>query len=322
MRDHVHDRLDLAFEDTWGAQSEEHRPTGRGICAEIRVPRCVAGSADALLSAKALPLPDRPSIAVLAFTNMSGDPEQEYFSDGIADDIITELSRIAWLFVIARNSSFTYKGSAIDVKQVGHELGVRYVLEGSVRRGGQRVRVDRTTHRRRDRQPRVGGTLRPRSGRCVRCAGRDHACGHQGYRTGCRRCRTAACAAQAARKPGGMGSLPTRPVASVAEEAGGSTARTFVLQPRARARSDAGSGPYRAGDIVSLEIGLFAKRPLAESLHLAADEARKAVELTRPTPRHLLTRPSPLALRGISPEASNTSSGRCRSTRIAFTHTG
>jgi adenylate cyclase len=78
---------------------------------------------------------------LLAFTNMSGDPEQEYFSDGIADDIITELSRTRGLFVIARNTSFTYKGDAIDVKQVGRELGVRYVLEGSVRRVGRRVRV-------------------------------------------------------------------------------------------------------------------------------------------------------------------------------------
>ena len=88
-----------------------------------------------------MPLPDKPSIAVLAFTNMSGDPEQEYFSDGIADDIITELSRSRSLFVIARNSSFTYKGRAVDVKQVARELGVRYVLEGSVRRSGGRVRV-------------------------------------------------------------------------------------------------------------------------------------------------------------------------------------
>ena len=95
-----------------------------------------------MLAATQAPAPsDRPSIAVLAFTNMSGDPEQEYFSDGIADDIITELSRMRGLFVIARNTSFTYKGYAIDVKQVGRELGVRYVLEGSVRRGGQRVRV-------------------------------------------------------------------------------------------------------------------------------------------------------------------------------------
>ena len=88
-----------------------------------------------------MPLPDKPSIAVLAFTNMSGDPEQEYFSDGIADDIITELSRSRSLFVIARNSSFTYKGRSVDIKQVARELGVRYVLEGSVRRSGSRVRV-------------------------------------------------------------------------------------------------------------------------------------------------------------------------------------
>ena len=89
----------------------------------------------------ALSLPDRPSIAVLPFQNMSGDPEQEYFADGVVEDIITALSRIRWLFVIARNSSFTYKGRAVDVKQVGRELGVRYVLEGSVRKAANRVRV-------------------------------------------------------------------------------------------------------------------------------------------------------------------------------------
>jgi adenylate cyclase len=90
---------------------------------------------------KSLPLPDKPSIAVLPFTNMSGDPEQEYFADGMVEDIITALSRIRWLFVIARNSSFTYKGHAVDVKQAGRELGVRYVLEGSVRKGGNRIRI-------------------------------------------------------------------------------------------------------------------------------------------------------------------------------------
>jgi pentatricopeptide repeat protein len=91
--------------------------------------------------AATLSLPDKPSIAVLPFTNMSGDPEQEYFADGMVDEIITALSRIRWLFVIARNSSFTYKGQPIDVNQVGRELGVRYVLEGSVRRAGVRVRI-------------------------------------------------------------------------------------------------------------------------------------------------------------------------------------
>jgi adenylate cyclase len=86
-------------------------------------------------------LPDKPSVAVLPFTNMSGDPEQEFVSDGIAEDVITALSRYPSLFVIARNSSFTYKGRAVDVKQVGRELGVRYVLEGGVRRAGNRIRV-------------------------------------------------------------------------------------------------------------------------------------------------------------------------------------
>ncbi len=85
--------------------------------------------------------PDKPSIAVLAFNNMSGDPEQEYFSDGISEDIITDLSKVSELYVIARNSSFTYKGKPVDVKQVGRDLGVRYVLEGSVRKAGNRVRV-------------------------------------------------------------------------------------------------------------------------------------------------------------------------------------
>jgi TolB-like protein len=92
-------------------------------------------------SAPALALPDKPSIAALPFQNMSGDPEQEYFADGMVEEIITALSRIPWLFVIARNSSFTYRGRAVDVKQVGRELGVRYVLEGSVRKSANRVRI-------------------------------------------------------------------------------------------------------------------------------------------------------------------------------------
>jgi TolB-like protein len=86
-------------------------------------------------------LPDRPSVAVLPFLNLSGDPDQDYFADGVVEDIIGALSRMRWLFVIARNSSFTYEGRAVDVKQVGRELGVRYVLEGSVRKAGNRVRV-------------------------------------------------------------------------------------------------------------------------------------------------------------------------------------
>jgi TolB-like protein len=98
------------------------------------------GYAENTVTAQAFSIPDRPSIAVLPFTNMTGDLEQDYFADGMAEEILTALSRCKWLFVIARNSSFTYKGMAVDIRQVGRELGVRYVLEGSVRRGANRLR--------------------------------------------------------------------------------------------------------------------------------------------------------------------------------------
>jgi TolB-like protein len=102
----------------------------------------ISAATDALAQVSALPLPDRPSIAVLPFTNMSGDPDQEHFADGITEDLITGLARIRWLFVIARNSTFVYKAQPIDVKRVSHELGVRYLLEGSVRRSGKVLRVN------------------------------------------------------------------------------------------------------------------------------------------------------------------------------------
>jgi TolB-like protein/Flp pilus assembly protein TadD len=114
----------------------------KGIARPIRVYALEdVGSTGKPKQVKALPLPDKPSIAVLPFANMSGDPEQEYFADGIVEDITTGLSRIKWLFVIARNSSFAFKSKTVDVRQVGRELGVRYVLEGGVRKIGNRVRI-------------------------------------------------------------------------------------------------------------------------------------------------------------------------------------
>jgi adenylate cyclase len=107
----------------------------------VRPVRVYEVQLEAIAARPTLALPDKPSIAVLPFTNMSGDPEQEYFGDGISEDIITGLSKLRWFFVIARNSSFSYKGRAIDVKHVSRELGVRYVLEGSVRKGGNHVRI-------------------------------------------------------------------------------------------------------------------------------------------------------------------------------------
>jgi TolB-like protein/class 3 adenylate cyclase len=130
-------KLDLAFEDL-GAQQLKN------IARPVRVyrVRAVGLAVEPMAGSQhSLSLPEKPSIAVLPFQNMSGDPDQEYFADGMVEEIITALSRIRWLFVIARNSSFTYKGQAVDVKQVGRELGVRYVLEGSVRKAGSRVRI-------------------------------------------------------------------------------------------------------------------------------------------------------------------------------------
>jgi adenylate cyclase len=135
VHDHVRDRLPFVFEDLGEQQV-------KNIARPVRVYRVRdPGGATRSPAAPALPLPDKPSIAVLPFANLSGDPEQEYFADGMVEEILTPLSRIRWLFVIARDSSFTYKGQRIDVKQVGRELGVRYVLEGSVRKAGGRVRI-------------------------------------------------------------------------------------------------------------------------------------------------------------------------------------
>jgi adenylate cyclase len=136
VHDHVRDRLPFVFEDLGEQQV-------KNITRPVRVYRVrdTAAKSPSAPSPPVLPLPDKPSIAVLPFANMSGDPEQEYFVDGMVEEIITALSRIRWLFVLARNSSFTYKGQAVDVKQVGRELGVRYVLEGSVRKAGNRVRI-------------------------------------------------------------------------------------------------------------------------------------------------------------------------------------
>lgn len=135
--------LPLAYIDLGpqGVKNIEEPVRAFAIAAAPRASADEVASIASLAKTMPLPLPDKPSIAVLPFQNMSGDPEQEYFADGIVEDITTALSRFKSLFVIARNSSFTYKGKAVDIKQVGRELGVRYVLEGSVRKAGGRVRI-------------------------------------------------------------------------------------------------------------------------------------------------------------------------------------
>jgi adenylate cyclase len=132
-RDHIGNKLPLAFDDLGDQQV-------KNIAQAIRVYR-VQTETSASKPIAAPPLPDKPSIAVLPFANMSEDPDQQFFADGITEDITTALSKIRWFFVIARNSAFTYRGRAVDVKLVGRELGVRYVLEGSMRKAGNRLRI-------------------------------------------------------------------------------------------------------------------------------------------------------------------------------------
>jgi adenylate cyclase len=139
VRDQVQDKLGFEFDDM-GEQAVKNiaRPVG---VHRIHLTDRVSGSTTPAAGKIERAASERPSIAVLPFVNMSGDPEQEYFADGISEDIITGLSKLRWFFVIARNSSFIYKGKAVDVKRAARELGVRYVLEGSVRKGGSRVRI-------------------------------------------------------------------------------------------------------------------------------------------------------------------------------------
>jgi adenylate cyclase len=137
VHDQVRDKLSFGFEDM-GEQVIKN--IARPISVH-RIQLAQAAKSDSVEKRTESATADRPSIAVLPFANMSGDPEQEYFADGITEDIITGLSKLRWFFVIARNSSFAYKGNAVDVKRAARELGVRYILEGSVRKGGNRVRI-------------------------------------------------------------------------------------------------------------------------------------------------------------------------------------
>jgi adenylate cyclase len=134
-------KLDLGFEDLGEQQLKNIARPVHVYRVSIAAPTLSSLAGEGALGRGPLPLPDKPSLAVLPFQNLSGDPEQEYFVDGVVEEIITAISRLPWLFVIARNSSFAYKGKSPDLRQVGRELGVRYVLEGSLRKAGNRVRI-------------------------------------------------------------------------------------------------------------------------------------------------------------------------------------
>ena len=175
VRDHIGDRLPYAFEDM-GEQSVKN------IARPVRVyalrPEGMAGlpTASVLSTTSSSPPVAAPrlSIVVLPFTNLSDDREQQYFADGITEDLTTDLSRIENMFVISRNTAFTYRNKPIDTKQIGRELGVRYVLEGSVRRSGSQIRVNAQLIDADDRRASLGRAVRPRHGRSVRPAKRAH----------------------------------------------------------------------------------------------------------------------------------------------------
>jgi len=207
VRDEVRDKLAFSFEDMGEQQV-------KNIARPVRVyrvhDRAVPIAEPLPAPPQPLPLPDKPSVAVVPFANMSSDPEQEFFSDGIAEDIITALSRYPSLFVVARNSSFTYKRRAVDVKQVGRELGVRYILEGGLRKAGNRIRVtaqlveaETGRHVWAEHYDRDLADIFALQDEITERPGACHC-----------RCRAAPRPAQAAGKPRRLGSLPTRLVAS------------------------------------------------------------------------------------------------------------
>ena len=174
VRDNVGNRLDLRFEDMG-------ERTLKNIDRPVRAFSVLPHSLPAKSAIGAAMNPperwaaEKPSVAVLPFNNMSGDPEQEYFSDGITEDIITDLSKISGLFVVARNTTFIYKGKPVSVQQVSQDLGVSFILEGSVRKAGVTGARLRAARRRPRRGSSVGRSLRPRSHRYLRHPGRDHA---------------------------------------------------------------------------------------------------------------------------------------------------
>ena len=222
----VRARLDLAVSDLGATQLKNIAEPVRVYALQVGLP-AQAKPAAPVEPAKPekpstrLALPDKPSIAVLPFQNMSDDPQQEYFVDGMVEDIITGLSRIRWLFVIARNSSFTYKGKAVDVRQVGRELGVRYVLEGGVRKAGNRLRITAQLDRGRNRRASLGRPIRRRARGRLRSAGSDHRQSGRHRRTELATGGDRTCAAKASRKSRRLRPLSTRGAIYGVSEVGG-----------------------------------------------------------------------------------------------------
>ena len=246
VHDQVRDRLDLCLRGSGRAAGQEHRPAGAGLPGSRR-----RGRHEPIRRQlqPPLPLPDKPSIAVLPFANMSGDPEQEYFADGMVEEIITALSRIRWLFVIARNSTFTYKGQAVDVKQVGRELGVRYVLEGSVRKAGKRVRITAQLIDADDRHASLGRPLRRLAGRRVRASGQGRGQRRRRHRAGIASRRDAPLRRAADDRPHRLRSLPARACGLLSDNERADFRGSGIARAGDRDRSALRAGTFLGGDL-------------------------------------------------------------------------
>ncbi len=207
VHEHVRSKLDIGFDDL-GPQEVKN------IAEPVRAYGVATVSSPTKSANAPLPLPDKPSIAVLPFANMSGDPEQEYFSDGITEDIIPALSRIRQFFVIARNTTFTYKGQAVDVQ--GRQGVGRALRAGRQRAQSSEPRSNfRPAHRRHDGGPPVGGEIRPGPGGRLRVTGRNHAHGRRRHAAGTRPRRAGTRLAEASRQPRCVGFLSAGPVADL-----------------------------------------------------------------------------------------------------------
>jgi adenylate cyclase len=278
VRDHVHARLGLAFEELGPLNLKNIARMVEAFVLRLDTDTPASDRSLSYATTNLVPL-NKPSIAVLPFTNMSGDPEQDYFADGVAQDIIAELSRVRSFFVIARNSSFTYKGRAVDVRQVARELGVRYVLEGSVQRGSSRVRVsaqlldaDDGTHLWADRFDRPLQDLFALQDEVTMAVTRAirPAVANAEQRRALRKPPGSLGAWEAYQR--GLWHLSRRKLEDVPR------AREFFnhaleLDPTLAA---AHTG---LAELCTREGDLFASRPLVEALALGADEARKTVEI-------------------------------------------
>ena len=195
VRDQVRDRLPIAFEDLG-----EHEV--KNVARPVRAFRIVLDKPASEAPKKAAARPERPGLVVLPFQNLSGDAEAEFFLDSVAEDLITELARARWFSVVARNTSFGYKGKGADSKQLARELGVRYVVEGSLRKAGNRVRIGCQLVEAASGATSVGRTLRRHARRFVRFAGQDHRKPDRLGRPGAAQRRSRARAAQAGGEPG------------------------------------------------------------------------------------------------------------------------